>query len=66
LSIASILASAVVCFLGCGNSYCVHMNKSEALAVLYEIYDVCYESIGVSCFSPDPKSQGSKDPEGGY
>jgi hypothetical protein len=31
------------------------MNKSEALAVLHEIYDTCRESVTLTCVSLDSK-----------
>ena len=31
------------------------MDKSEALAVLHEIYDSCKESVSISCVSLDPE-----------
>ena len=31
------------------------MNKSEALAVMHEIYDSCGESATLTCISLDPK-----------
>jgi hypothetical protein len=32
-----------------------HLNKSEALAVLHEIYDACRESVIMTCVSLDAR-----------
>jgi hypothetical protein len=42
------------------------MNKTEALAVLHEIFESCRESVTINCVSIDPHSQVSKNPEGNY
>ncbi|MGA3290809.1 MAG: hypothetical protein ABSD42_11295 [Candidatus Bathyarchaeia archaeon] len=42
------------------------MNKSEALAVLHEIFETCNESLIINCVSLDPKPKVSKDPDCAY
>jgi len=42
------------------------LNKSEALAVLHEIYGACRESVIITCISIDSlSSKVFKDPENG-